>query len=188
MMLKWVDDFIVAASDMELLHDTKQMLQEKFHMKDLGRLSYFLGINFEQWNGFVKMNQRHYLCKVLEKFEMKNCKPRATPSEQKLNFGSKTPFDPRRYCEVVGSLIYVMTCTRPNICWIVTRLFQFLSKPLQEHWIAAMHVLTYLKGTLDYELCYRKCDGGLTLVGYSDADWPSSSDDRQYLLVGTVSA
>ena len=87
----WVDDIIVAASDMELMHDTKRMLQEKF--QDLGRLSYFLGINFEQGNGFVKMNQRHYLSKVLERFEMTNCKPRATPSEQKLNFGIKTSFD-----------------------------------------------------------------------------------------------
>ena len=41
------------------------------------------------------------------------------------------------------------------------------------------HVLRHLKGTLHYELCYRKCDDGLTLVGYSDADWASSADDRQ---------
>ena len=41
------------------------------------------------------------------------------------------------------------------------------------------HVLRYLKGTLDNELCYRKCDDGLTLIGYSDADWASSTDDRR---------
>ena len=41
------------------------------------------------------------------------------------------------------------------------------------------HVLPYLKGTLDYELCYRKCDDDLTLIGYSDADWASSTDDRR---------
>ena len=64
-------------------------------------------------------------------------------------------------------------CTRLDICWSVARLSQLLSKPLQEHWTAAMHVLRYLKGTLDYELCYRKCD-----EGYRDADWSSSSDDR----------
>ncbi|XP_068723979.1 uncharacterized protein [Montipora capricornis] len=42
-----------------------------------------------------------------------------------------------------------------------------------------MHVLRYLKGTLEFELCCTKCDEGLTLVGYSDADWASSSDDRR---------
>ena len=51
--------------------------------------------------------------------------------------------------------------------------------PLEEHWPAVMHVLRYSKGTLDYELCYRKCDEGLTLVGYIHADWALSSDDRR---------
>lgn len=69
------------------------MLQERFHTKDLGRLLYFLGIDFEQSDSFVNT-------KVLNNFEMCNCKPRATPSEQKLAFGSETPRDPRRYGEV----------------------------------------------------------------------------------------
>ena len=178
-ILVWVDDIIIAASDMVLMSEAKQMLQERFRMKDLGRLSYFLGIDFKQGDGFVKMNQRRYLSKVLERFEMSSCKPRATPSEQKLEFGSETPCDPRRYREAVGSLVYAMTCTRPDICWVVSRLSQFLSSPLQEHWTAVKHVLRYLKGTLHYELCYRKCDDGLTLVGYSDADWASATDDRR---------
>ena len=63
-----VDDNIVAASDMELMHDTKQLLQEKFNMKDLARLSYFLGIHFQQGYGFFRMNQRHYLSIVLQRF------------------------------------------------------------------------------------------------------------------------
>ena len=58
-------------------------------------------------------------------------------------------------------------------------LSQYLSKPLQEHWVAVKHVLHYLKGTLDYELCYRKCSKDLKFIGYSDADWASSTHDRQ---------
>ena len=53
---------------------------------------------------------------------------------------------------------------------------------MKGHWIALKHVLRYLKGTLDFELCYRKCDDGLTLIGYSDADWASSTDDRRVLF------
>jgi len=78
---------------------------------------------------------------------MSNCKPRATP-EQKLEFGNETPCDSRRYREAVASLVYTMTCTRRDICWVVSRLSQFLSSPLQEHWTAVKHVLRYLKGTL----------------------------------------
>ena len=67
-LLIWLDDNIVAASDIELMHDTKQMLQEKFNMKDLARLSYFLGIHFQQGNGFVRTNQGHYLSIALQRF------------------------------------------------------------------------------------------------------------------------
>ena len=174
-ILVWVDDLIIAARNDILMSDTKQMLKDKFHMKDLGRLSYFLGIHFKQGVDYVRMNQRKYLVKLLEKFEMSNCKPRTTPSE----CDGENLTDPRRYRELIGSLIYAMTCTRPDICWIITTLSQYLSRPLKEHWIAAKHVLRYLKGTLDYELCYRKCDDDLRLIGYSDADWASSTHDRR---------
>ena len=110
---------------------------------------------------------------------MSNCKPRSTPSEQKLEFDGETPVDPRRYLEAVGSLVYAMTFTRSGICWVVTKLSQFLIAPMKGHWIALKHVLRYLKGTLDFELCYRKCDDVLTLIGYSDTDWASSTDDRR---------
>ena len=176
----WVDDLIIGASNDLLLCETKNMLKEKFKMKDLGKLSHFLGIDFEQGDGFVKVNQKEYLHKVLERFGMSDCKPRSTPSELKVESnGNEEPVDPRIYREAIGCLIYAMICTRPDICWIVTKLSQYLSKPLKEHWVAVKHVLRYLKYTLDYELCYRKCSDGLTLIGYSDADWASSTDDRR---------
>ena len=123
------------------------------------------------------MNQKMYLTKPLVRFEMSDCKPCSTPSEQRVEWNGEDFVDPRKYHELVGSLIYAMTCTRPDICWIVTTLSQYLSKLLQEHWVGAKHVLRYLKGTLDYELCYRKCSEDLKLTGYSDADWASSSHD-----------
>jgi hypothetical protein len=71
-----------------------------------------------------------------------------------------------------------MTCTRPDLCWIVTVLSQSLSNPSDEHCIALKHVLRYLKGSLNSELCFTKCDDGLKLIGYSDASW-GSSDERK---------
>jgi len=73
----WVDDLIIGASNDSMLCDTKNMLKERFKMKDLGKLSHFLGIDFEQGDGFVRMSQKGYLSKVLEKFEMSDCKPRS---------------------------------------------------------------------------------------------------------------
>ena len=164
-ILVWVDDLLIAASNDELLNNVKQMLKNQFKMKDLGKLSYFLGMEFEQNDGVIKMHQRKYLCKILERFEMSECKPKYTPSEQKLVVTNE-PLVNSRYREAVGSLIYAMTCTRPDISWVVTKLSQHLSNTQKEHWVAVKHVLRYLKGTLDYELSYKKSGGSLTLTGF----------------------
>lgn len=80
---------------------------------------------------------------------------------------------------MVGSLIYVMTRTRPDLSFIVSKLSQYLSVPKEQHWVAAKHELRYLKGTVDLELCYKKNDANLKLVAYSDADWAADLNDRR---------
>ncbi len=110
---------------------------------------------------------------------MSDCKPRTTPCEQKLEYTNESEqIDPRRCREVVGSLIYLMTCTRPDISWVVSKLSQKLSCPRMGDLVTAKHVLRYLKGTIEYELCFRKGNNELNLVAYSDADWASLLDDR----------
>ena len=123
-LLIWVDDIIIAASENRIMNEIKMMLQERFRMKDLEKLSYFLGIEFEQGDGFVKMSQKKYLSRILERFQMSVCKPRITPSEQKLDFSDQSKCDSKLYREAVGSLIYAMACTRPDLCWVVTKLSQ----------------------------------------------------------------
>ena len=60
------------------------MLEEKFKMKDLGKLKHFLGTDFAQGDGEIKMNQKRYITKILERFDMTHCKPRSTPCENNL--------------------------------------------------------------------------------------------------------
>lgn len=77
----------------------------------------------------MKMNQKWYISKVLERFSMPECKPRSTPCEQKVDHdGDCDPLDPKRYCEVVGCLIYLTTYTRPDLSCIVIKLSQYLSE------------------------------------------------------------
>lgn len=64
----------------------KEMLGAKFKMKDLGKLRHFLGIYFTQTNGEIKMNQKRYITKILERFDMTHCKPRSTPCEIIIKF------------------------------------------------------------------------------------------------------
>lgn len=154
--------------------------ENEFDTPDLGELKHFLGIDFTQHKGEIKMSQRRQIEKVLQRFGMSECKPRSTPCEQKLNFDEEGEIvDATGYREIIGSLIYIMTSTRPDLSWVVSKLSQHLAQPKQQHWKTAKQVLRYLKGTIEHELCYKQSDPGLKLEGYSDADWASDQTDRR---------
>ena len=123
MMLVWVDDILIAGTNEECIDEVKCELKLKFKMSDFGKLSYFLGIQFKFEGNSVKMTQSLYLQKILERFGMQDCKPRKTPCDPNLHFSESddTIVDVTLYRELIGSLIYAMTCTRPDICWIVSK-------------------------------------------------------------------
>ena len=90
-LLIWVDDMVLASSNASMLEDVKRTLSRKFKMKDLGVISRFLGIDFKVQPGKIEMSQKSYLQKILQRFNMSDCKAKATPSEQKLNFTDNSP-------------------------------------------------------------------------------------------------
>ena len=73
------------------------------------------------------------------------------------------------YPSAVGSLMYAMLCTRPDICYAVGVVSRYQSNPGPEHWIAVKHILKYLRRTRDYMLVYK--GGVLNPVGYTDSDF-----------------
>ena len=81
-----------------------------------------------------------------------------------------------QFRQLIGSLLYLVH-TRPDICYVVSVLSQFMSSPKHIHWIVAKHVLRYLKGTQDYGLQYTS-GGGVLLHGFSDSDWASVQDRK----------
>ena len=70
---------------------------------------------------------------------------------------------------MIGSLMYLMN-TRPDICFVVNTLSQFLIDPRNVHLIAAKHILRYLRGTVDYGLKYD-ANQRINLEGYVDSNW-----------------
>ena len=107
------------------------------------------------------MSQERYVNKILEKFDMQNCKPRETPCEQKLQYteDSVKMNDPKRYREAVGSLIYPSTCTRPDLSFTVSKLSQHFAEPSEEHWVTVKHTFRYLKETAGKGLHFRRNEG-----------------------------
>ena len=80
----WVDDLLLASNSTNMINQFKENMECKFRMKDLRKISYFLGIDFKQESGVIKMNQSRYIQKMLDRSAMSNCKPRSTPCEQNL--------------------------------------------------------------------------------------------------------
>ena len=186
-VLIWVDDIVIAAKTGSLMTETKDLLKDRFKMKDLGPISFFLGIQFKQTERGISMNQSYYLLGVLERFQMSDCKPRSTPCEPKFDVTDMNNSEPednanaedvRRYREIIGSLVYAMSCTRPDLAWVVTKLSQHLSKPTNSDWVTVKHVLRYIKYTVNHSLFYQKARMDLKIEGFSDSDWASSGDRR----------
>ena len=178
----YVDDMILAGKDESKMENVKKELSSKFDIKDLGRLSYFLGMSIvQEQEGMVTwMGQPAYTQKLLTKTGMNDCKPVKTPVDpgQRLVKASEDEraLDQPLYQSVVGSLMYLATCTRPDIAYAVGMLARFSSKPNRSHWTAAKRVLRYLKGTNDLGILYKGDSG---MQGYSDADWAGDTDDRK---------
>jgi hypothetical protein len=142
-------------------------------MKDLGLMHYFLGLEVWQRQGEIFPVRGKYTVNVLKRFGMMNCKSMSTPMVTNLrklhdsDTGSDL-VDPTIYRQLIGSLMY-MIHTRPNICYAVIAMSQFMIEPRQRHWVTAKHILRYLRGTITYGLRYTS-SGGLFLHGYVDVD------------------
>ena len=111
---------------------------------------------------------------------MLECKAMATPMDSNLKLlvdDSSELVDVTQYRQIIGSLMY-LTNTRPDICFAVNTLSQYLVQPSWVHLIATKHVMRYLNGTIDFGLYY---DGNhdYRLYGYTDADWDGSVSNRK---------
>ena len=127
------------------------------------------------------MNQSSYPVKILKKFGMSYCNPKSVPCDcgsSKLNNSESSKLtDPKLYREIVGSLINLMTCTRPDICYAVIKLSQKLSEPTTADLNMSKFTLKYLKGSKNYGSKFMKSKQ-TDLIGYCDSDWGGSNDRR----------
>ena len=121
-------------------------------MKDLGMMHYFLGMEVWQNANGISMGQGMYVVEILKRFRMMFCKSMTTPMASNLKLLSDAAsegVDAIMYHQMIGSLMYLMN-TRPDICFAMNTLSQFLMNPIHVHLIATKHILRYLKGTVDY--------------------------------------
>jgi hypothetical protein len=192
-----VDDILITGRQTEVLK-IKTGLQKAFTMKDLGQLSWYLGVRFTWTRNNVYLSQEAYTKDVLERHRMSDCNPRKTPAVPKskltkpkepitaeeqewLNQSGKTTTE---YNSIVGAIRYLADRTRPDITEAVGQLARHLRDPRREHWVAVKTLLGYLKNTQKFGLRFSKesspkvkSSKNCQIMGYSDSDWAGDPDD-----------
>ena len=127
-------------------------------------------------------NQLNYTKKLLGKQKMGDCKPVGRPVNPGSHLVKATDdeeaVEQQLYQSLLGSLMYLSVCTRPDLAYAVGILARFSSKPNRSHWTAAKRVLRYLKGSANHGIAFPKSESG-ECRGYSDADWAGDQEDRK---------
>ncbi|KAL5745430.1 hypothetical protein ACOSP7_026576 [Xanthoceras sorbifolium] len=200
-LLLYVDDMLVAGSDMQEIMNLKRELSKQFAMKDLGAAKQILGMRIKRdtKSETLLLSQAEYIKKVLSRFNMQDAKPVSTPlgvhfrlskeqspkTEEERTHMAKVP-----YASAIGSLMFAMVCTRPDIAQAVGAVSRYMNNPGKIHWEAVKWILRYLRGTTNKTLCFK--GGDTTLTGYVDADLAGNVDIRKsttgyvYTLGGTA--
>ncbi|KAF5455018.1 hypothetical protein F2P56_024637 [Juglans regia] len=179
-LLIYVDDILLASDSLIEIQLLKTFLHDKFTIKDLGELKYFLGLEIARTKNGISICQRKYVLDILEQAGVLGAKPATFPMESNLKLSSSDPDmykDPSAYRRLVGRLLY-LTITRPDLAYSVQVLSQFLSKPAVSHHQAAIRVLRYLKATPGQGLFFP-ASSELQLKAFSDSDWAGCVDTRR---------
>ncbi|KAH9779099.1 Integrase catalytic domain-containing protein [Citrus sinensis] len=189
-LLLYVDDMLIASKNRDEIERLKKQLAFEFEMKDLGDAHRILGMEIrrDKKNESVWLTQKSYLKKVLERFDMDDkTKPVYTPlaphfklsssscprSQEERDYMARVP-----YASVVGSFMYAMVCTRPDISEAVSMVSRYMYNPGKNQWLAVKWILRYLYGTVDVGLLFKK-DCGQQCVGYCDSDFARDIDKRR---------
>jgi hypothetical protein len=178
-ILLYVDDIVLTSNNSSFITQLILNLNKVFELKDMGTLSYFLGLQIQRSTKGLTVTQTKYATDLLTKHNIVHCSPCKTHCvpNVKLSATCGQPLaDIYAYRSLVGALHY-LTFTRPDISFVVHQVCQFMNAPTDIHLTAAKRILRYIKGTLDHGLFYTL--GLISLSAFSDADWAGDPNDRR---------
>ncbi|CAI7821734.1 unnamed protein product [Closterium sp. NIES-54] len=181
-VLVYVDDLVFATADTETLILVKSELQKRHTCTDLGELRNYLGLQItrDRARRTIALTQSHMVHQVLQRFGFQFSSPQPTPLSTSHSLSpppsdeSVEPNGP--YLELVGCLMYVMTCTRPNLAYPLSLLARYvaLGRHQKVHWDAAKRVSRYLCSTSGMGLLLGG-RGPIFLTGHANASWVDDS-------------
>lgn len=138
----YVDDLLVTGNNLKLIDNFKAEMKDVFEMTDLRKMTFFLGMEVQQNSNEIFVCQKKYAKEILMKFNMDECKPTATPMNNKEKFCEKDgalKVDEGLYRSLIGCLMY-LTTTRPDIMNAVCFYITLLSRSF---FLVYVHILRY---------------------------------------------
>jgi len=178
----YVDDLTIVGTRQDLDSLTAG-LNAQLNVTVKGPLSWLLGFEVQQSKTGIKLKQQLYIDQLLERFNFSKLNPVKTPLDHNQKLVKALPNEPaidtNLYQQQLGSLMYLVTCTRPDIAHAISVLSQFCSHPLEVHHAAVKRVFRYLSGTRSVGLVYSHTTGPLSIIGYSDAGYGNCLDTRR---------
>ena len=185
----YTDDTNGALNNDEEIKRRKEEIAKVWEIRDVGGTEYFLGMRVQQdlKLGTVRLTQRPYWEHVLNRFSLTHITPRNTPLPVGIvldnNMSPKTDserklMNDKPYRPVLGSVMWGQLATRPDLAFSVSLLARFQSNPGIDHWKALLHVVGYIKNTIDFGLTYSR-DSEISPMAYVDADYGGCRDTRR---------
>jgi hypothetical protein len=144
MLCLYVDDILIFGTNMKVIHEVKSFLSKSFDMKDLGEAD-VLNIKLIKNESGITLSQSHYVEKILSQFVFIDSKSSPTPYDPSviLRKNKNEPTDQLKYSQIIGSLMYLVSTTRTDISFAVSKLSRFMSIPGIDHWHALERVMRY---------------------------------------------
>ena len=188
-LILYVDDILLIGNDVQMLESVKDSLKNSFSMKDLGEAAYILGIKIyrDRSRRIIGLSQSAYIDMVLKRFNMQDAKKGFLPMSHGISLSKTqsptTPDERRRmdgipYALAVGSIMYAMVCTRPDVSFALSVVGRYQADPGESHWTAVKNILKYLRRTKDMFLVYGGEDE-LVVKSYTDASFQTDRDDSR---------
>ncbi|KAH9743695.1 hypothetical protein KPL70_003390 [Citrus sinensis] len=190
-LLLYVDDMLIACKKREEIERLKMELNTAFEMKDLGTATRILGMQIvrNRSKGTLFLTQAMYAKRVLSRFEMSGAKPVTVPMSAHFRLSKlQEPEEDHDlehmksvpYSSAVGSIMYSMVCTRPDVAHSVGVVSRFMGNPGKEHWSAIKWLLRYLKGTANHGILYGGSESNSCQVSeFVDSDFAADLDKRR---------
>ncbi|XP_073117052.1 uncharacterized protein [Elaeis guineensis] len=177
-LMLYVDDMLIAAKDMSEIDRLKSQFSNEFKIKDLGANRKILSVEIQQdWKArLLHLTQKKYIEKILERFNMKDAKPISIPLAAHFKLSAslspqsndeKDQISDISYSNTVGSPMYAMICTHPDISHAVNVVSRYMSNPGKEHWQAVKWIFRYLQDTSDVCLEFGRYDSSMPIVALS---------------------